>query len=88
MIYFKNNNYYVEGIDIIDGFINHALKLNLNVKKISVLDVDYKDYFDGIRNERYYLDMTNDKMKKIIDNKNLKIINSWISNDNLSRQEK
>lgn len=48
MLFFKENEYEVYGIDITQKFIENAIDLGLNVKQVSVLEIDYKNKFDAI----------------------------------------
>ena len=48
MLFFKENGYEVYGIDITQKFIENAITLGLNVKQLSVLEIDYKNKFDAI----------------------------------------
>lgn len=48
MLFFKENGYEVYGIDITQKFIENAMALGLNVKQVSVLEIDYKNKFDAI----------------------------------------
>ena len=127
-LHFKNDGYDVLGIDIVDEFIRHAKDLGLNVKKENVIDISYKNEFDGvfacasllhlkedqliialsklkdslkdegiiymsfkegnfsgIRDGRYYLDMNEENMAKILDTVGLKLIKCWRNTDKLNR---
>lgn len=48
MLKFKELGFDVCGIDVADRFVSNAKKFGLNVNKMSVLDIDYNNTFDGI----------------------------------------
>lgn len=48
MLFFKGNGYEVFGIDIASKFVENATNLGLNVRELSVLDLDYNNEFDGV----------------------------------------
>ena len=121
---FVNEGFKVTSIDNCDAFCRHGKEIGLNVRSISIEDIDYDNEFDGIwacasllhiksnellgvfnkiykamkykgrfycsfkygefegiRENRYYTDMTLGKMEEILSKTELYLIKHWIRED-------
>ena len=68
MLYFKHKGYKVSGIDLEEGFVNHALELGLDVKQANVLDFKTNKKYDAIWCCASLVHFTLEKMKVAINN--------------------
>lgn len=68
MMYFQSKGYAVCGIDISSSFCTHALSVGLDVKELSVLDLDLKNEVDAIWACASLLHIKSDDLNKALQN--------------------
>ena len=76
---------HVKSNELVEVFNKIALAMTENAS--FYCSFKYSE-FEGVRDDRYYTDMTLEKMNSLLANTNLGIVNNWVKDDSLNRDNK